>query len=157
MLHISRLLYHSMWNRLYQPCDQEWNYSKNFHWIWIMMEKILMKWVLCDHGITGIILGTGSANERRRSYVTPSLIGGVHSQKTPTLYVPWIHYSDVIMRAMTSQITCISIVCSTICWGADQRNFKALHNKTPVTSGFPSQRASNTENISNRWHHYVHL
>ena len=32
-----------------------------------------------------------------------------------------IHYGDVIMRAMASQITNISKVCSTICSGADQR------------------------------------
>ena len=29
-------------------------------------------------------------------------------------------YSDVIMRAMASQITDVSIVDSTVCWGADQ-------------------------------------
>ena len=32
-----------------------------------------------------------------------------------------LHYSDVIMSAMPSQITGVSIVCSTICWGTDQR------------------------------------
>ena len=31
------------------------------------------------------------------------------------------HYSDVIMSMTTSQITCIPIVCSTICPGADQQ------------------------------------
>ena len=31
------------------------------------------------------------------------------------------HYSDVIMSAMSSQTTGVSIVCSTICLGADQR------------------------------------
>ena len=30
-------------------------------------------------------------------------------------------YSDIIMRVMASQITSISIVYSTICWGEDQR------------------------------------
>ena len=34
------------------------------------------------------------------------------------------HYSDVIIRVIACQITCISIVCSTICLGADQ-NIKA--------------------------------
>ena len=33
----------------------------------------------------------------------------------------WFHYSDVIMGAMLSQITCGSIVYSTICSGANQR------------------------------------
>ena len=31
------------------------------------------------------------------------------------------HYSDVIMSAMASQITGISMVCSTVCSGTDQR------------------------------------
>ena len=30
-----------------------------------------------------------------------------------------VHYSDVIMSAMTSQITGVSMVCSTVCSGAD--------------------------------------
>ena len=30
------------------------------------------------------------------------------------------HYSDVIISAMVSQITCVSIVSSTVCSGADQ-------------------------------------
>ena len=35
--------------------------------------------------------------------------------------VAWItHYSDVIMSAMVSRITSVSIVCSTACSGADQ-------------------------------------
>ena len=32
-----------------------------------------------------------------------------------------IYYSDVIMGAMASQITSVSIACSTVCSGADQR------------------------------------
>ena len=32
----------------------------------------------------------------------------------------WTHYSDVIMSAMASQITGVSIACSTVCSGADQ-------------------------------------
>ena len=35
------------------------------------------------------------------------------------------HYSDVIMRAMMSQITGVSIVCSTVCSGADQRTLQS--------------------------------
>ena len=31
------------------------------------------------------------------------------------------HYSDVLMRAMAHQITCVSIVCSTVCSGADKK------------------------------------
>ena len=35
-------------------------------------------------------------------------------------YIVRLHYSDVIVSAMAPQITGVSIVCSTICSGADQ-------------------------------------
>ena len=35
------------------------------------------------------------------------------------------HYSDVIMSAMASQITGVSIVCSAVCSGADQRKYQS--------------------------------
>ena len=35
------------------------------------------------------------------------------------------HHSDVIMSAMTSQITDVSIVCSSVCSGADQRRHQS--------------------------------
>ena len=44
------------------------------------------------------------------------------------------------MSAMATQITGVSIVCSTVCSGADQRKY--------LTSEFPAQRASNAENVS---------
>ena len=40
-------------------------------------------------------------------------------------YLAHGHYSDVIMSAMASQITGVSIVCSTICSSADQRKYKS--------------------------------
>ena len=59
------------------------------------------------------------------------------------------HSNDVIMSAMVSQITVVSIVCSTVRSGTDQRNTKAPRHwpllGELVTGGFPSQRASNTE------------
>ena len=65
------------------------------------------------------------------------------------------HYNDVIMSAMASQITSLAIVYSTVYSGADQRKYhsssslafvRGIH-RWPVNS----QRASNTENISNWW------
>ena len=37
------------------------------------------------------------------------------------------HYSDVIMRAMVSQISSVSMVCSTVCSGAAQKNIAPRH------------------------------
>ena len=72
------------------------------------------------------------------------------------------HYSDIIMSAKVSQITCVSIVCSAICSDADQRKVRVTglcEGNSPVTSGFPSQRASITESVSSIWwhHHWDHL
>ena len=70
------------------------------------------------------------------------------------------HYSDVIINTMASQITNVSIICSIVCSGADQRKHQSSAllalcegNPPPVTTGFPSQRASNAENVSAWWRH----
>ena len=42
------------------------------------------------------------------------------------------HYSDVIMSAMASQITGVSIVCSSVGWGADQREHQSSASLTFV-------------------------
>ena len=66
------------------------------------------------------------------------------------------HYIDVTISAMASQITGISDVYSTVCSGAHQRKHQsstslAFERNPPVTGGFPSQRASNAENVSIWW------
>ena len=64
-----------------------------------------------------------------------------------------LHYNDVILSAMTFQITGVSIVCSIVCSGADQRKHKSsaslafvrgIHwwpvsspNTCPITLHFP--------------------
>ena len=63
------------------------------------------------------------------------------------------HHSDVIISAMASQVTGVSIVYSTVCSGADQRKYQfsvtgLCEGNSPVTGEFPAQRASNAENIS---------
>ena len=68
------------------------------------------------------------------------------------------HYSHVIMNAMASQITGVSIVCSSACSGADQRKHGSTglcEGNPPVTSGFPSQRVSDAENVSIWWRHHT--
>ena len=57
------------------------------------------------------------------------------------------HYSDVIMRAMASQITG---VYSNVCSDAEQRK-----HQSSVTGEFAAQRASNEENVSIWWRHHV--
>ena len=63
------------------------------------------------------------------------------------------------MNAMASQIAGASMVCSTVCSGAEQRKQAPHHwpfwGNSPVTGEFSSQRASNAENVSIWWRHHV--
>ena len=71
------------------------------------------------------------------------------------------HYSDVIMSRVASQITSISIVYSIACSGTGLRKTSKLcvtglsEGNSPVTGEFPSQRASNAENVFIWWCHHV--
>ena len=71
------------------------------------------------------------------------------------------NYSDVIIGAMASQMTSLTIVYSTVYSGADQRTSKLCvtglcAGNSPVTDEFPAQMASNAENVSIWWrHHYI--
>ena len=75
-----------------------------------------------------------------------------------------VHYSDVIIGAMASQSTGVSIVCLTICSGAYRikasklRVTRLCEEKTPGTGGFLSQRTSYGEDfffIS--WRHNMNM
>ena len=65
------------------------------------------------------------------------------------------HYCDVMMRAIASQITSVSIVCSTICSDADQRKHQSSASLAFVRGIHRWQRASNVENVSIWWRHHV--
>ena len=70
------------------------------------------------------------------------------------------HYSDIIMCAMVSQITSLTIVYLTISSGTDQRKHQnsmslASVRNLPVTGEFPAQRSSDAENVSIWWRHHV--
>ena len=71
-----------------------------------------------------------------------------------------MHYNDVIMGAMTSQITSLTNVYSTVYLGVDKKKTSKLRvtglcaGNSMVTSEFPAQRASNAENVSIWWRHH---
>ena len=54
------------------------------------------------------------------------------------------HYRDVIISVIASQITCVSIVCSTVSSGADQRKHQSS-----------AQRTSDAKNVSIWCQHHV--
>ena len=71
------------------------------------------------------------------------------------------HYNCDIMSKMASQITGVSIVCSTVCSGADQRKHQSsaslafVQGNPRVIGEFPSQRVSKVENVSIWWRHHA--
>ena len=69
------------------------------------------------------------------------------------------HYSDVIISAMASQITGVSIVYSTIIQAQIKENIKAprhwpLWGEFTVDRWNPTKRASNVKNVSIWWRHH---
>ena len=70
------------------------------------------------------------------------------------------HYTDVIISAVSSQITGVSIVCPAVCSGADYQISKLrvtglCDGNSPVIGEFPAQRARNAENLFILWHRHV--
>ena len=67
---------------------------------------------------------------------------------------PPVHYNDVKMGAMASQNTKLTIVYSTVYPGAVQRKHQSsaslefVAGNSPMIGEFPTQRASNAENVS---------
>ena len=81
----------------------------------------------------------------------------------PAIHI-WIccgnHYYDVIMGAIASQITSLTIVYSIVCSDADQKKTSKLRvtglcaGNSSGTGEFPAQMASNAENASIWWRHH---
>ena len=66
------------------------------------------------------------------------------------------HYCDVIMDAVASQITSLTIVYSTVYSDEDQRKHQSSASLAFVreTGEFPAQTTSNAENVSIWWRHH---
>ena len=72
------------------------------------------------------------------------------------------NYCDVIIGAIASNFTGLTIVYSIVHPGADQRNHQSSASLaflcagiSPVTGEFPAQTASNAENVSIWWRHHL--
>ena len=89
----------------------------------------------------------------------PTLINFVMSSKRTTLiYICiYIYCYDVVMSAMASQITSLTIVYSTVYSRSRSKKTSKLRvtGPSPVTGEFPAQRASNAENVAIWWRHHV--
>ena len=82
--------------------------------------------------------------------------GYVKCHVPPTMH----HYNDVIMGAMTPQITSPAIVYSITVYSkktSKLRDTGLCAGNSPVTGEFPAQMASNAEIVSIWWRHHVIL
>ena len=65
------------------------------------------------------------------------------------------HYGDVMMGAIASEITSLTIAYSTVYSDADQRKHQSSASLAFIRTGeFPAQMASNAENASIWWRHH---
>ena len=71
------------------------------------------------------------------------------------------HHGDVIMGAIASQITSLTIVYSTVYSDADQRKHQSSASlvfcvdNLPGTGEYPAQRASYAGNVTIWWRHHA--
>ena len=71
------------------------------------------------------------------------------------------HYNDVIMSAMASQITSLTSVLLNRLYRRRWKKTSKLRvtglceGNSPVTGEFPTQMASNAENVSIWWRHHI--
>ena len=77
----------------------------------------------------------------------------------PISIIKWMithHYNDIIMGAIASQITSLTIVYSTIYSDADQRKHQSSASLAFVwvPGEFPAKMASNAENVAIWWRHH---
>ena len=85
------------------------------HWFRKWFGAVSQQAILCGHMAT---LGHDELiNSHRVLHTSPSRASCVVSY--------WIHYNDVIMSAMETQITSLTIVYSTVYSGADQRKHQS--------------------------------
>ena len=81
------------------------------------------------------------------------LVAAIFTQSRSVTINYTYHYNDVIMNAMTLQITGVSIIYS--------KKISKLHvtglwqGNSPMTGEFPALRASNVDNFSIWWRHHT--
>ena len=103
----------------------------------------------------------GLGSNAKREWLSVTSYSGSPFRGTSRLCT--LHYNDVIMSAMASQITSLTNVYPMVYSGADQRQHQSsaslafVRVNQPVTGEVPAQRASNAENVSIWWRRHVLL
>ena len=128
------------------------------HALWFITPiGLVLMWVVIK-GKRKLLYGMISSLTLSVRITQQSLIFKTARENLLTLIFSWssfhhrIHYNGVQMRSMASQITGLSIVCSTVGTGADQRKHQSSASlAVTVTGEFPAQKASYGANVSIWW------
>ena len=122
-----------------------------------------------DYDSTTGIMDTSKATNHMKWFINPFsvyLYGDrrLLSQVIPPItkmlgpvYILYVHYNDVIMGAVASQITNLTTVYLTVLASADQRMLRVTGlcaGNSPVTSEFPAQMVNYSEYVSIWWRHH---
>ena len=98
--------------------------------IWIVVDVLqyITFWVFSQSNLNSMysILNRGNTHWRQvLEMATRYMYTNYDLEQVSSIHMNLRHYSDVTMSAMASQITGVSIVCSTTCLGTDQRKHQS--------------------------------
>ena len=120
-----------------------------FMWVWVTYMHGTDDWQIETHyGLLSLVFFyIKNALVRSRGY--HFVARGFPFVNSPVrhLYAS-LHYSDVIMSVMASQITCVTIVYSSVCSGADQRNHQSPESLAFVRGGGGDELGGDELNVS---------
>ena len=132
------------------------------HVAWLSFSRLI--WIMfCElpliyfHRLPERKLLSGGVNDNCPSFSVDHLCVW-YNQPDEMLYC--IHYKDVIMSAMASQITSLTIVYSAVYTMHRSTKTSKLRvtglyaGNSPVTGEFPTHTASNMKNVSIWWRHH---
>ena len=115
--------------------------------------NVLTYWPRCGNNFKFVI----SEQTLRIQFVSTSSQSGMTLGWMPQI---WWHYNDVIMIAMASQITCLTIVLSNRLFRRRSKIIPKLRviglceGNSQMSGEFPAQGASNVEHASIWWRHH---
>ena len=157
--HNKGMIYHShthtcMWPHT-QPMSQNNIYLKYAH---VLLYIILSTIEYIQHAF----LVVASCNYHYTSDVSMKMCGikpnhTKTQQNTSWVHISWDHYGDVIIGAIASQITNLTIVYSTVYSGADRRKHQSsasLDFVRWIHRWIPHTKANKADNASIWWRHH---
>ena len=94
-------------------------------WVHIHLRSLLcIIHIIYSAGVTSMIHAVYPTNHAHSSYCVVFCCGWYQSNE-PYIQDNWPHYNDVIMDAMTSQMTSLAIVYSSVYLGTDKRKHQS--------------------------------